>query len=164
MVKFSIFAFLLGLAIYQGFIWTRALDTIAGIGASRDVFITLVVGTGCCIVFFVCTFAAKDIETLLRAFLADPNNRRDELSQVDSLQAYLRRYQGNGILLMQLLDQFRLDAGHTAPGGLAAALDAAAKAHVQCAEADRLVALEYARASNIPPNGPTTEHLNEHPA
>ena len=66
MVKVSIFSFLIGLTIYQGYTWTRALDSAAGIGASRDVFITLVVGLSFCIIFFIIAFAAKDIETLMR--------------------------------------------------------------------------------------------------
>ena len=66
MVKVSIFSFLIGLTVYQGYTWTRALDSNAGIGASRDVFITLVVGSGFCIIFFMIAFAAKDIETLMR--------------------------------------------------------------------------------------------------
>ena len=66
MVKVSIFSFLIGLTIYQGYIWTRALDSAAGTGASRDVFITLVVGLGFCVIYFEIAFAAKDIETLMR--------------------------------------------------------------------------------------------------
>ena len=66
MVKVSIFSFLIGLTIYQGYIWTRALDSAAGIGASRDVFITLVVGLGFCVIYFEIAFAAKNIETLMR--------------------------------------------------------------------------------------------------
>ena len=66
MVKVSIFSFLIGLTIYQGYTWTRALDSAAGIGASRDVFITLVVGLSFCIIFFEIAFGAKDIEMLVR--------------------------------------------------------------------------------------------------
>ena len=66
MVKVSIFSFLIGLTIYQGYTWTRALDSDAGIGASRNVFITLMAGLGFCVIFFIIAFAAKDMETLMR--------------------------------------------------------------------------------------------------
>ena len=66
MVKVSIFSFLIGLTIYQGYTWTRALDSDAGTGASRNVYITLMAGLGFCIIFFIIAFAAKNIETLMR--------------------------------------------------------------------------------------------------
>lgn len=66
MVKFSIFTFLIGLVVYQGFIWLNTLDTAARSGDSQRVFITFVSGMGVCLVFIVCTFAAKNIENMLR--------------------------------------------------------------------------------------------------
>ena len=134
MVKVSIFSFLIGLTIYQGYTWTRALDSGAGIGASRDVFITLVVGLGFCIIFFIIAFAAKDIETLMRT----GRTKLDEEEEVKGLQPNVdtplqviqessSRHHSNG------------DRPVSSPT-LAAALAAAAKAHAECAEADRLVA------------------------
>lgn len=66
MVKVAIFAFLIGLSVYQGFTWTRGLDASAGVGDSRNVFITFMAGMGLCFVFFLFTFAIKNIETLVR--------------------------------------------------------------------------------------------------
>ena len=40
MAKVAIFAFLIGLSVYQGITWTRKLDASAGVGDSRNVFIT----------------------------------------------------------------------------------------------------------------------------
>ena len=134
MVKVSIFSFLIGLTIYQGCTWTRALDSSAGIGASRDIFITLVVGLGFCIIFFIIAFAAKDIETLMRT----GRTRLDEEEEVEGL-----RLNGNTPLqLIQGPSSQPLQNGdrHISRRTLAAALDAAAKAHAECAEADRLVA------------------------
>ncbi|KAK0514583.1 hypothetical protein JMJ35_003200 [Cladonia borealis] len=134
MVKVSIFSFLIGLTIYQGYTWTRALDSSAGIGASRDIFITLVVGLGFCIIFFIIAFAAKDIETLMRT----GRTKLDEEEEVKGLQPNvdtpLQVIQGSSSRHHQNGDR------PVSPRTLAAALDAAAKAHAECAEADRLVA------------------------
>ena len=43
--------------------------------------------------------------------------------------------------------------------GLSAALEAAAQAHIRCAEADRLVALEYSRASPAEQNSESRTSL-----
>ena len=67
MVKVSIFSFLVGLAIHQGFIFTKNLDNNTAPGDSRDSFIALMVGTGLCTVFFLMTFSAKDIESTIRS-------------------------------------------------------------------------------------------------
>lgn len=84
MVKVSIFSFLIGLTIYQGYIWTRALDSAAGIGASRDVFITLVVGLGFCVIYFEIAFAAKDIETLMRTGRTKVEEEEEEAQRICS--------------------------------------------------------------------------------
>ena len=67
MVKVSIFSFLIGLATYQGFLYTRNLDSDAGPDHSRDSFIALVGGTGLCYLFFLLTFSAKSIESTVRS-------------------------------------------------------------------------------------------------
>lgn len=61
MMRTSIFAFLMGLFIYQGFTWTRALDTSAGRSGSRNVFIAFIVKTGTCGLFFLLAFSSKDL-------------------------------------------------------------------------------------------------------
>jgi len=66
MVKVSIFSFLLGLAIYQGLVWMRSLDSMAGVGDSRKVFITFIIANGVCLLFSLLTFSTKKIENLLR--------------------------------------------------------------------------------------------------
>ena len=134
MVKVSIFSFLIGLTIYQGYTWTRALDSSAGIGASRDVFITLVVGLGFCIIFFIIAFAAKDIETLMRT----GRTKVDEEQEVEGVRTDVATPS-------QVVQGFSLQPRQNgdrpvSPRTLAAALDAAAKAHAECAEADRRVA------------------------
>lgn len=43
LVNVSLSAFLMGLSIYLGFIWTRNLDEAAGVNDSRNVFITFIV-------------------------------------------------------------------------------------------------------------------------
>ena len=134
MVKVSIFAFLIGLTIYQGYTWTRALDGGAGTGASRDVFITLVVGLSFCIIFFIIAFAAKDIETLMRT----GRTKVDEEEEVEGVRS-------DAAILSQVVQRSSSQPHQNgdrpvAPRTLAAALEAAAKAHAQCAQADRLVA------------------------
>ena len=135
MVKVSIFSFLIGLIIYQGCIWTRALDSTAGIGASRNVFIALVVGLGFCIIFFIITFATKDIETLMRT----GTTKLDEEEEVRGVQA-------DGETPSSQTTQGTSSQPHSngassvSSQALATALDAAAKAHAECAAADRRVA------------------------
>ena len=160
MVKVAIFSFLIGLAVYQGFVWTRALDTIAGVGASRNVFITLIVGTGFCIIFFVLTFAAKDIETLLRNIIPN-NNPEHDPEQLDPRTSSQLQNHTNGLSQNFNLALPRSGADRANPGGLGAALEAAAKAHFQCAEADRLVAQEYTSIYNNPSNVTSNGHMNE---
>lgn len=154
MVKVSIFSFLIGLTIYQGYTWTRALDSGAGIGASRDVFITLVVGLGFCIIFFIIAFAAKDIETLMRTGrmqldeeVAPPSRTLTQVTQGSSAQPH-----PNG-------DR------PASPPTLAAALDAAAKAHAECAAADRCVAQLLHPSSMTPADdsssGVVRDYLND---
>ena len=125
MMKASIFAFLLGLAIYQGFTWTRALDPNAGRGDSRNVFITFIVGTGACVLFYLNTFSLKTLEIFLR----------------------IGRSKLNGTSQIPLGDMGHQVDEVVVRGGLSAALEAAALAHTRCAEADQRVALEYSRAS-----------------
>ena len=138
MVKVSIFSFLIGLTVYQGYTWTRALDGSAGTSASRDVFITLVVGLGFCIIFFIIAFAAKDIETLMRT----GRTKVDEEEEVEGIRpdgaAPSRIF--SQVIQKSSPQPHQIGNRPVSPRTLAAALDAAAKAHAECAEADRHVA------------------------
>lgn len=126
MMKASIFAFLIGLAIYQGFTWTRALDTSAGRGDSRNVFITFIIGTGACVLFYLLTFSLKIIESLLGI-------GRSKKHGTSRIPLGNMRHHIDEVVVV---------------GGLSAALEAAALAHIRCAEADQRVALEYSRISD----------------
>ncbi len=134
MVKVSIFSFLIGLTIYQGYTWTRGLDSGAGIGASRDVFITLVVGLSFCIIFFIIAFAAKDIETLMRT----GRTKVDEEEEIEGVRTDVAT--PSQVIQESSSQPHRSGDRPVSPRTLAAALDAAAKAHAECAEADRRVA------------------------
>ena len=137
MVKASIFSLLISLAVYQGFTWTRGLDTSAGYDDSRNIFITFMVGTGVCFYFFSFTFLSKTIEDLLRS---GPGRILNASSYGEEPQS--RRY-----FIDDSMHQRHNKDRPSAAQGLHAALEAAAKAHVQCAEAERRVADEYLRAS-----------------
>ena len=156
MMKASIFTFLTGLGIYQGFTWTRALDSSAGHGDSRDVFITCMAGTGACVLFFSCTFSSKSIENLLQigrraggsryaTNLIPLNDPRQPQPTVITTDHPIHPRHGADAIV--------------AKGDLSAALEAAAQAHIRCAEADRLVALEYSQASPASHNGESRTSL-----
>ena len=156
MMKVSIFAFLIGLGIYQGFTWTRALDTGAGNGDSRNVFITFLVATGVCFGFFLLTFATKRAETLLQT-----DRTKGQSYGLNNLDT--EHYIGTQERAEPVSDpeppetsgnrseHSRHGSDQVVAGALAAALDAAldaaSQAHLQCATASRQVALEYARIS-----------------
>ena len=61
LLSFSLNAFLIGLGVYLGYVWTRNLDELAGAKGSRDVFTTYLVGLVVC----YCIYA------LSRAVVAD---------------------------------------------------------------------------------------------
>lgn len=73
LVEVSIFAFLLGLTIYQGFIFSKNLDTDAAPHESRNNFIALVTATGLCSIFFIYVFSSKDLESTIRNFVRPGN-------------------------------------------------------------------------------------------
>ena len=162
----SIFTFLLGLTIYQGCTWTRALDLDNKRNDSRNVFITFLVGAWFCQGFFTTASTAKVIENIilssrlqsvvvgaigtcqavnriqngggqgsasdLEALQGKPTPSTDEIKVVSHEAFPLHKRQGVDELVT---------------GGLAAALQAAADAHLLCAKADRRVAFEYAKNS-----------------
>lgn len=163
MMSFAILAFIIGLAIYQGFVWTKTLDTDAGKDNSRNVFIAYIVSTGFCQLFFLSAGLIKAIESLLirgqsrkklreltrsNRYSFDSNRTGEDHLQLDEYTS--AAFTNNATASAQNNDsappQRRLNS--TDPyGGLAAALEAAAKAHILSAEADRRVASEYAKLS-----------------
>lgn len=77
----SLNAFLIGLGIYLGYVWTRNLDEAAGQKASRAVFITYVVGLGACYGIYAPSGAVvadendQDEETVMKEFLKELRTR-----------------------------------------------------------------------------------------
>jgi hypothetical protein len=71
----SLNAFLIGLGVYLGFVWTRNLDEFAGVRGSRAVFVTYIVGLIVC----YCVY------TLSRAVVAD----QSYISEREWLQKYV---------------------------------------------------------------------------
>lgn len=152
MVKVSIFSFLVGLAIYQGFVWTKDIDTTAAPGDSRDVFITFIVANGACILFFFFTFSFKSVENLLRgARHVDEYTLNMDTTDSRDFDGSLPPSEAMGQRSMHFQGPSKTAALNSASqhtvGDLPTALKKAAQAHVQCAEADRLVAMEYAKLS-----------------
>jgi len=181
MVKVSIFSFLVGLAIYQGFIFTKNLDNNTAPGDSRDSFIALMVGTGLCTVFFLMTFSAKEIESTIRS----RSSRLDESSPQHMFDTARETLQAAGEASLEktsrttlqlssniqeivherepakeqqrvIIPQDQQEIVHECEPAseqqrvispqtqaLARLLEAAAQAHVQCAEADRRVAVAF---------------------
>ncbi|KAL8660723.1 MAG: hypothetical protein Q9202_006273 [Teloschistes flavicans] len=148
MMKASIFSFLISLAIYQGFTWTRALDTAAGPRDSRNVFIFFVVGTGVCGFFFSFTFLSKYAESLLRSDqrLKARSSEPVDLSHV--ADNHQRRYTEGQVIEPRHNRYTRTSEDETMPAEkLSAILEAAAQAHTHCAEANQTVALAFLRAA-----------------
>lgn len=160
MMSYAIFAFLLGLAIYQGFVWTRNLDADAGKLNSRHVFIAYIVSTGFCQMFFLSAGVIKAIEELLlhdvfkTKLLGSVMNNRDHIDRHRDGEgpAQLEAYASANYMTTSTTNAHPATQQHRAEvegpyRGLAAALEAAAKAHTLSAEADRRVATEYAKLS-----------------
>ena len=239
MMSYAIWAFGIGLAIYQGFTWTRTLDTDAGKANGRKVFIAFIVSSGYGLFFFWSAEQIKLIEEMLLSdFLRtkvdglslnkmDQSEFRTSLQDLDEIVAELQqlfdgpiqnrtsssefesvardfceigqrlrlqsgrlsensmgRFEVQKVVkdcheLKQRLQQrvatptttersvaaaaaaatsshdtdigppeLRRDANNDI-GGLTAALQAAAEAHIISAEADHRVALEYAKMAEI---------------
>ena len=153
MVKFSIVTLLIGLAVYQGFIWTKSLDTVARDGDSRKVFIVYLVGAGLCMGIFGGTIVRKTFEKYLfrlrRTKLhhlshgGDPNVVQSAVETGSIPQNNLPSLNQQNVAnhnLGRCTDESQA-------AGMKEALQAAAHAHEQCAKANLQVALEYAKAS-----------------
>ena len=162
MMSYAIFGFILGLAIYQGFVWTRNLDTDAGKINSRNVFIAYIVSTGFCGLFFSFAGVLKAIDGLLlhdrlrMKLAASAMSRRNHFDQhsdgerAPQLEGYVTA--DNIVTPIQNVRTASQEQGPEVGrpyGGLAAALEVAAKAHGLSAEADRRVASEYAKLSRL---------------
>lgn len=159
MMSYAILAFIVGIAIYQGFVWTRNLDTDAGKLNSRNVFIAYIVSTGFCYSFFSFAGWIKEVEDLLledglrrrpsggsvmnNRHRHDPHGdgersyRLDETASAQNIPAVTQNAH------LRPHSQHNTDRSSTT--GIVAALEAAAKAHTLSAKANRRVASEYAK-------------------
>ena len=165
MMSSAIIAFIFGLAIYQGFVWTRDLDTDAGKINSRNVFIAYIVSSGFGAAFFSFAGIIKYAEDLLlrqRSLKAKLDNsalyEHHEHLQRDGEPSFkLETYPSTSLAKtaaappqsIHIASQPQDTPDESSSGGLVAALEAAARAHVLSAEADRQVAIEYARLAKI---------------
>ena len=171
MMSYAILSFITGLAIYQGFVWTRTLDIDAGKDNSRNVFVAYIVSTGFCELFFLSAGMIKAVESLLirgrpRTKSREPirningdfsgsYRKGDEPLELEECTTPAAFASNDAAASTQNDDAAEDDAasqqqgpkGSDPYGGLAGALEAAAKAHILSAEADRRVASEYAKMS-----------------
>ena len=162
MVKVSIFSFLIGLAIYQGFIFTKNLDSDTASNDSRDSFIAFMVGTGMCTVFFWLTFSAKDIENTIRSrfyrlneqalFTGVPEASANAVQYTSEKTSEPQPQLASTVHQQEIIHQRKPAYGErrvSSPQStdLATMLEAAAQAHVKCAEMDRRVALAFSDLS-----------------
>lgn len=144
MMTYAIWAFITGLAIYQGFVWTRNLDADAGKLNSRNVFIAYIVSTGFCQLFFGFAGVIKAIEDLLlndrpgESFIEMGNSNKDHNDRHRDSE---RRSQQE--------ERRQETSAMTPVAPIQTALEAVARAHLLCAEADRRVASEYAQLSRV---------------
>ena len=138
----------------------------AGKDNSRNVFIAYIVSTGFCEIFFLSAGMIKAVESLLirgrsRTKSREPirihdgdsfgsHGKADEPLQLEELTAPAA-FASNDVLSSTQNDnaasQQQSPKGSDPYGRLAEALEAAAKAHILSAEADRRVASEYAKMS-----------------
>ena len=149
MMSYSILAFIIGIAIYQGFTWTHNLDIAAGDINSRNVFIAFLVCTGFGQSFFLIAAIMKDIEgwidfgTVRVKRRADRRQERSKALQMDEHPAADTERNTPKPLPTDAGPQQQGVNANNAVLNLAAMLEAAARAHEASAEADRRVASEY---------------------
>ena len=140
-MSFSILAFIIGLAIYQAFTWTRALDTAAGQTNSRNVFIAYIVSTGVFQIFFMSASVFKVLEswvdfgslrTKKLSSAEDRENENDDtaLHLEENLATDTANIEATSTQNAHPASQQRGSEFGGAYGGLVAALEAAAKAHI----------------------------------
>lgn len=168
MMTYAIMAFITGLAIYQGFVWTRNLDTDAGKVNSRNVFIAYIVSSGFCFTFF--SFAGvikygEDLLMLRHSYKMIASKRARNEGTIEGVVGPLHSHGDPSAELPEYASATPAEtatklssSGHAKSqtqdtvnknpsAGIVAALEAAAKAHILSAEADRQVAIEYAKLS-----------------
>ena len=158
MMTYAINAFVVGLAIYQGFVWTRNLDTDAGKINSRNIFIAYIVSSGFGVIFFSFAGVIKYVEVLLLQKNSSKLSGSARYLQRDSEaspepETYPSATSAEKVAApsqsIHTASQTQDTAGEISSGGFVAALEAAAKAHILSAEADRQVAREYAKLARI---------------
>lgn len=155
MVKVAIFSFLLGLAIYQGFVFTKDLDNDSASSDSRNNFIALMLGLGLIYVFFLVTFSLKEIASTVRS-VSFRETERLSTPMIDATPQESKNEEHPSIQMAPAelpheREQINEQQGTNSPQthDLAALLEAAAQAHAQCAEADRRVALAFSGSSGL---------------
>lgn len=138
LMELSIISLLTGLAVYQGFTWTRSLDTEAGHSDSRDVFITYLVGCGICVSSYFITRYFKTLEDHLFV-------RKNTVGSPPSIApGHIPGTSQNSPATNQSVPSLPATQSKPDIGGLSAALEAASWAHTPCAEAESRVASQYA--------------------
>ena len=149
LVEYSLVSFLSGLAVYLGFLWSKGLDSGAGKDDDRSVFITYVVGSGVCIIFYALTFSTKYVESVLRTGRLREDFKRvlgsgglsvSPLTMLRQTHQTPRSPKVRSAPVQQPRNATLHPEGVACRDDLVAALELAAQAHEQCAEADRRVA------------------------
>ena len=165
-MSYSISAFIIGLAIYQGFVWTRTLDTDAGKTNSRNVFIAYIASSGYCQLFFASAGITKAVESRLihRSSMRklrkwaqgsggiverSPRDGDEPLHLEQLNQAAFASHAAASTQENIAASQHQVPKMESPYRGLEVALEAAARAHILSAEADRQVASEYAKLSRL---------------
>ena len=161
MMSFAIQAFIIGLAIYQGFTWTRSLDTAAGSTNSRKVFIAFIASTGYCYLFFLTAVLMKYIEgwidfgkVRMRAKSSPEEQSTTPRQTNDPQQGEQPTKTEEHPIAKSVLNVPSPSLSTVGPQeqgtsidspilNLTAMLEAAARAHEASAEAERRVASEY---------------------
>ena len=146
MVRVSIFSYLTGLVIYESLLFTKDLDTSTTKIASRDSFITLMVGTGLFFGFSFFVFATKDIESTLS------NSIRGNALSANHHHSYQAKNIPHEEYEITANDP--RESVRESRDSLTKALQDAAEAHRRCSEADLRVANEFTAliASNPTPS------------
>jgi hypothetical protein len=86
MLNVSLGTLLLALGIYLGFVWTRDLDTMAGLHDSRDVFIFYMIGTFAMIIFYYVPVAKKEVDMEKQTYRLRVMKLMDKLTTIASAQ------------------------------------------------------------------------------
>ncbi|OCL07308.1 hypothetical protein AOQ84DRAFT_377815 [Glonium stellatum] len=101
MINIALGAFLLGLGIYLGFLWTRHLDTQGGKNDSRDVFIIFIISTVIIIALYATPAAYKGLEI---SSIENTNRNIVERNKSKSVESNVVGAQSQDILIQTLID------------------------------------------------------------